>query len=224
MKKKLKKHSSQKTIPFYNKTTFNRGLEKDFFLSKQQPKQKTIDKEHLYQENIQLKLKVHSLTEEALKLKTKLIQIETELNKREDNNEKKFTWGEPKGTSLIQGLKQMIKELKIEKEQREQEIFKLKSNLKGSKVIELEVEVRAYTDECTRLRHHLEEVLKMNQEPTNKLLSYEEMLNSMQNDNNGLVQKINELKGENIKIKQALEEEKKKKKTVVKKVDVNNRT
>ena len=164
------------------------------------------------------------MTEEILKMKTKLIQIETDLNKKEFNNDKKQMWEKPKGTSLIQGLKQAIKELKNEKEYREQEIYRLKSNLKGSKINELEIELRAYIDECTRLRHHLEEVIKSKQESTTEVFDYEQNLDSLQKANSNMLKQINELKGENTKIKQAFEEEKKKKKHIVKKVDTNTRT
>ena len=40
------------------------------------------------------------------------------------------------------------------------EIEMLKRNIKITKISEIEVEMRAYIDECTRLKHQLEEVIK----------------------------------------------------------------
>jgi len=36
----------------------------------------------------------------------------------------------------------------------------LKKNIKSTKIAEIEVELKMYMDECTRLRHQLEEVIK----------------------------------------------------------------
>ena len=44
--------------------------------------------------------------------------------------------------------------------QRHEEIELLKKNIKSTKITELEVEMKMYMDECTRLRHQLEEVIK----------------------------------------------------------------
>ena len=38
-----------------------------------------------------------------------------------------------------------------------EEVKKLKQSIKSTKAFELEVEVQSYIDECTRLRHLLEE-------------------------------------------------------------------
>ena len=36
----------------------------------------------------------------------------------------------------------------------------LKRNIKSTKIAEIEIEMKMYMDECTRLRHQLEEVIK----------------------------------------------------------------
>lgn len=36
----------------------------------------------------------------------------------------------------------------------------LKKNIRSTKITELEVETKLYSDECIRLRHQLEEVIK----------------------------------------------------------------
>lgn len=198
-------------------------FDKDLLL-RIKPKQVLIEKEQLFQENMELKLKTHSLQQELLRLKTKNMQIENELNKKEDPKDTKQAWDKPQSTSIIPSLKQTIKELRAELELREKDIFKLKSNIKCSRVSELEVEVQAYIDECTRLRHHLEETLKAKQEPTEEKILTAQALASLKNENIEFFQQISALKTENTGLKASLEEEKKKKKPIVKKVDVNNRT
>ena len=207
-------------IPNYNKRTFNSECDKDF-LSRIKPKKIIMDKEQLYQENLELKMKVHYLSEELLRIRTKMMQQESELLKREDSQ--KIT-DKSKNGNLIQGLKQSIKELKAEKVFREQEIFKLKSNLKGSKVNELEIEVKAYIDECTRLRHHLEELIKSKQEQPEQQVNFQQVFQTLKYENAGLAEQLNQARMENNKLSVELEEQKKKKKTVVKKIDVNNRS
>ena len=44
--------------------------------------------------------------------------------------------------------------------QKAEEIELYKKNIKSTKITELEVEMKMYMDECTRLRHQLEEVIK----------------------------------------------------------------
>ena len=44
--------------------------------------------------------------------------------------------------------------------QKAEEIELYKKNIKSTKITELEVEMNMYMDECTRLRHQLEEVIK----------------------------------------------------------------
>ena len=45
-------------------------------------------------------------------------------------------------------------------EAKQEEVDNLKRHLKATKMNELEVEMKLYVDECTRLRHLLEEVIK----------------------------------------------------------------
>ncbi|OMJ71782.1 hypothetical protein SteCoe_29927 [Stentor coeruleus] len=220
---KRKGQNSVKVLPRVMRGSHIGEFDKDLLL-RIKPKQVLIEKEQLFQENMELKLKTHSLQQELLRLKTKNMQIENELSKKEDPKDIKQAWDKPQSTSIIPSLKQTIKELKAELEIREKDIFKLKSNIKCSRVSELEVEVQAYIDECTRLRHHLEETLKSKQEPTEEKILTAQALASLKNENNEYFQQISALKTENSTLKATLEEEKKKKKPIVKKVDVNNRT
>lgn len=222
-RKNMKSHSSLKNIPHYNKQKFRKEYDKDL-LVRIKPTKILVDKEQLYQENLELKMKTHFLSEELLKVKTKILQLETEVLRKEDFQVKTGNELPRPKANLVQGLKQMIKELKTEKLYKEQEFFKLKSNLKGSKVSELEIEVKAYVDECTRLRHHLEEVIKSKQEPSFDQINFEQIINSLKKENLQVFNQLAQAKEENKTLSIALEEEKKKKKPVVRKIDVNNRS
>jgi hypothetical protein len=72
-----------KQLPGFSKQLVGKEFEKDL-LFKIKPKKIFIDKEQVFQENLELKLKVHSLSEETLKLRTKIMQIENELSRKED--------------------------------------------------------------------------------------------------------------------------------------------
>jgi len=61
---------------------------------------------------------------------------------------------------LTLNLKRKIKELQSEIAVKDEENDKLKKNIKNTKIAEMEVEMKMYMDECTRLRHQLEEVIK----------------------------------------------------------------
>lgn len=63
-------------------------------------------------------------------------------------------------THLTNSLKRNVKDLKSQLHIKETECQQLKKNLKATKISEIEVEMKIYVDECTRLRHMLEEVLR----------------------------------------------------------------
>ena len=88
-----------------------------------------------------------------MKLKTRLKHTE-ELIKREKPGD---TRG---GSHLVGNLKTMIKDYQKENASLEEENQTLRKNIKSTRISELEVEIQSYIDECTRLRYHLEEVLK----------------------------------------------------------------
>ena len=207
-----------KQLPGFSKQLVGKEFEKDL-LFKIKPKKIFIDKEQVFQENLELKLKVHSLSEETLKLRTKIMQIENELSRKEDQNH----WDKPKGSSIVQNLKNTIKDIKLDIQNKDWEISKLKSNLKCSKVYELEAEIQAYIDECTRLRHHLEEVIKIRQIPSETENLNIQALQFLKKENSSLIQLLNSSKIEIKACKEELENEKKKKKPFIKKIDVNTR-
>jgi hypothetical protein len=57
-------------------------------------------------------------------------------------------------------LKRKIKDLQMNSSNKTEEIEALKRNIKSTKITEIEIEMKMYMDECTRLRHQLEEVIK----------------------------------------------------------------
>ena len=132
-------------------------------LARLRPRHISMDKEQLYEETLSLKMEVNFFKEQNIRLKTKLQQTEKELGKKEEFlDEIHMNTKEPMNVSnshLVGSLKHSIKELKNELKQREEDIDKLKRDTKVSRVNELEVELQAYADECTRLRHHIEEVM-----------------------------------------------------------------
>jgi hypothetical protein len=63
-------------------------------------------------------------------------------------------------THLVINLKRKVRDINNEKLLLQSEIEGLKRNIRSSKLSELEVENKLYLDECSRLRHQLEEVIK----------------------------------------------------------------
>lgn len=66
---------------------------------------------------------------------------------------------------ITQSLKNHIKEMKSELIKKDEEMSKIKRSLKATNIQELEVEMKLYVDECTRLRHMLEESYKNVMDP-----------------------------------------------------------
>jgi hypothetical protein len=54
---------------------------------------------------------------------------------------------------LAMNLKRKIKDLQISVYNKTEEIEALRRNIKSTKVTEIEIEMKMYMDECTRLRH-----------------------------------------------------------------------
>jgi hypothetical protein len=168
-------------IPKRSFGRYNTGLKgKKFFIkdrnspliSKVKPGKVSIDRERLYIENIELKMKNQELNKALIKFKARIIQLERDKNKKSD-----FPMSEnPSNSSfLVHLLKKTIKDLKVDISTKDSEISKLKKNLKQTKIVEMELEVKAYIDECTRLKHHLEEVIQRTE--TGEFVQKEKILN-----------------------------------------------
>ena len=61
---------------------------------------------------------------------------------------------------MVINLKRKIKELQSEKQRGDEEKSALERNIRSTRLTEIEVEVKLYMEECARLRHQLEEVIK----------------------------------------------------------------
>lgn len=163
---------------------------------------------------MELKQKNNSLNDENLRLKTKLFQIEKELNKKEENPENFKV-----SSHLVGSLKQIIKDLRFQLAEKTGEIELLKKNAKNSKVQELETEIKVYADECTRLKHHLSEILKqsdsnieVSSQVLEKNIQNSIMNESIRKENQELLYKLENLRQENESLLQKTQEKKKVKK------------
>ena len=61
---------------------------------------------------------------------------------------------------MVLNLKKKIRDLITEKSMMNDDIERLKRNIRSTKLTEVEAEVKIYMEECARLRHQLEEVIK----------------------------------------------------------------
>jgi chromosome segregation ATPase len=165
-------------------------------INKLKPNKVNIDKEQLYEDNMALKVKINGLQEELVRLKTKLSQMEKELNKKEEQNEQLVP---SKSNFLISKLKNTIKDLKFEMVHKNEEIGRIKQTVKSTKLSEIEIEIQAYIDECTRLRHHLEEVMRQRDM---QIAQFSPMQATELNEQEKFL--INNLKKENENLNQAL--------------------
>ena len=108
-----------------------------------------LEKERLYDENIQLKQLSNSLVDENQKLKTKLLQREHDFKKPFEK--------EYKSNNLTSSLKFQIKELKDKIEKIQSEYSELKISVRATRVAELEEEAKQYFNECWRLKKLIED-------------------------------------------------------------------
>ncbi|CAG9327191.1 unnamed protein product [Blepharisma stoltei] len=208
------------------------------FLARLRPRGIPMDKERLYEDNMALKLKMNMINEEMVKLRTKLNQYEREIIKRDDlieelrNPAEKIPGQNIKQTHLVANLKQSIKELRMDLQAKDEEINKLKKNIKSTRSSEMEIEIQAYIDECTRLRHHLEEVMRQRDSPRSsqgfanaedRNYQQEVQMNNLHNENQQLTKVLAEVQEEASRWKEkALENEKNKKNAAPKKGEANN--
>lgn len=134
------------------------------FLVRLKPRQIPMDKERLYEENMSLKFKNNTMKDDMVKLRTKINQLDREVARKDE------LLGEFKGARgptgavnklrIVTGLKGNIRDLRAELQARDSEISKLRKNIKNSRNEELAVELKTYSEECTRLTHHLQEVMR----------------------------------------------------------------
>ncbi|CAG9331210.1 unnamed protein product [Blepharisma stoltei] len=144
--------------------------EEDNLITRLRSRNVPVEKEKLYEENMILKVRLNTSNEDIVRLKTKLNHLERELAKKDESiqeikKQSDYPSPEMKQSFIIVKLKNTNKELKNEILKKEQEISIIRRNVKATKVEELEVEIKAYIDECTRLKHNLEEALAERDQP-----------------------------------------------------------
>jgi hypothetical protein len=212
------------------------------FLARLKPRHIPQDKERLYEESLALKVKINNLNEDNLRLKTRINQLEREITKRDDliSDLKTASLVDRPGISnikslhLVTNLKNSVRELRQDIKARDEEIATLRKNIKSTKLSEMEVEIQAYIDECTRLRHHLEEVMRQRDQPQSspgfngieeKHYQQTLLLNNLRKENQELSSALNqahdELDGMKSRILE-LEKEAKKKRPKRKTSDLGN--
>ena len=131
------------------------NLPESRYLSKVCPNKIATDKEKLYEENINLKQMYNFINDENLRLRTKIIQLEKNSEKKSNN------LGSPntKSSHLLDSLNAKIKDQKIEIQAKDKEIEDMKKYVRYTKMQELEGEVRQFSNECMRLKRIINDLL-----------------------------------------------------------------
>ena len=150
----------------------------DLEISRLRPKNVQQERERLYDDVMKQRMTTNNLNQENIKLKTRIHMIEAELQRKDrviDDlvQQQEQNFGMPQGkfaagrtgplkgeTHLVINLKRKIKELQSEKQRGDEEKSALERNIRSTRLTEIEVEVKLYMEECARLRHQLEEVIK----------------------------------------------------------------
>ena len=133
-------------------------------VEKLRPNKIIMDKERLYIENMQLKIKNNELQEDIVKYKARFFQLQKEKQKKDEAPSQNYS----QNSFLVRLLKQNIRDLKNELHSKDMLINKQKKSMKLTNSLEMELEIKAYIDECTRLKHYLEEIIKEKDEITNR--------------------------------------------------------
>lgn len=136
-------------------------------MARLKPKHIALDKERLYEETLALKMEANYFREENVRLKTRMKQLERELDRRNETLDDFRSTAKERyfpstlySTHLVSNLKSTIKDLRNELKAKEEQTQKAKRDFRTSRISELEIELRVYVDECSRLKHHLEEVMR----------------------------------------------------------------
>jgi len=131
------------------------------------------EKEHLYEEALKLKIQTNSFKDQNKLLKTQVKILERKLAEKDEMvnelfnqkdistigslgqklNKRKFE------NHLTSNLKKQVKEARQQVHEKDEELIKIKKEIKSTKLQELDLELRTYMDECLRLRHMLEETM-----------------------------------------------------------------
>ncbi len=140
----------------------------DIDANRLRPRVVNQEREQLYEDNLKQKLTANHLKDENMRLKTRIQMLEGEMLKKDKLIGELISKpeGAPKPkvkqleSHLTQNLKRRIKEMQIVIGSKTEELDLIKRNMKNTKQQEMEIELRAFAEECQRLRGQLEEVIK----------------------------------------------------------------
>ncbi|CAD8148051.1 unnamed protein product [Paramecium octaurelia] len=153
------------------------------------------EKENLYDENIKLKSQLNELTQQLLYARSKIQQLERELQRFENLIEDSI---KPETSQqkvqierygLIMKMKTKQKQLVLELQNKTKELIELKRTMRFTNYQELEIELKNYIDETLRLRQKLEYneqmiAIQSSAEPLEKqILHLEKTIKVLQRDN-----------------------------------------
>jgi len=202
-------------------------------ISKLRPNKVNQERERLYDDVMKQRMTTNVLREENVKLKTRLLFVENEVAKKDKiiddllvQQENNFSVPKPKFTAarvggikvethLVINLKRKIRDINTEKQTLIAEIDALKRNIRSTKLSELEVENKLYADECARLRHQLEEVIKSKDtfaDPQElklieqKFQQRDIVISQMQTENANISQALNKKDEENRQLAELVQE------------------
>ena len=228
-RRKQGRPTSAKRHYVYPVSKVSKVQNENHLLSRLRPTLITMDKERLYEENMALKLENNGLKAENMRIRTRLSQADKELTKKDEiieelNNHERSPGH--KYIRLVSSLKQNIKEIKQDIKNKEEELQKLRKNLRSSKLNELEIEIQTYVDECVRLKHSMEELMKRKGQDTLQSISEDtkyqnHIISNLKREKQDLIITISNLQEENAKFKEKLIDIEKGKKKNGKK-DINN--
>ena len=145
----------------------------DLDVSRMRPRVIRQERERLYDDALREKMVANMLKDENVKLKTKVHILESELLKKErlvDDlllQQDSYQAGAAKSgqkikleSHLAASLKKKIRELQSTVSTKQSEVEALKRHIKSTRFAEIEIEMKLYIDECSRLRQQLEEVIR----------------------------------------------------------------
>jgi hypothetical protein len=135
-----------------------------------------VDKEKLYEENLQLKNYINLMKKDFAFSKSENHKLEHELNKKEkliedlavEGNEKMSKAKEVNffylyfKTHLIIGLKKQFKELQKDFKNKSTELDNLKKTIRNTKLNEINIELNTYVEELQKLKNFYEISLQQN--------------------------------------------------------------
>lgn len=184
------------------------GYDRDpFGLNKSQPAIQRPEQERLVEESITLKKENNTVKAENLKIRTKVLQLEREIARRDEElAELRSKAGEKhyyvalQQAHIVAGLKQTVKELRVEIKTRAEAEESLKKSLKFTQIAELMDEIALYEDECIRLK----QLISGPREPSSLDLAQKQLISQLTSDKSALEQRVQTLQEKVTKLEMRL--------------------